>query len=101
MATRIEPTHKLVLEGVSYLWTLRHGRIVDSGKGLKGFSVSVLLEPGNRRELILDFPFSSFGLERRPSTRTVEDALDSAIPAAIEAGWDPESRGKAYRYAVL
>ena len=101
MAGRIEPTHTLALDGFSYLWTLRHGWIVDSGKGLKGFSVSVLLEPGNRRELILDFPLNSFGLERRPSAKTVEEALQSAIPAAIGAGWNPESRGKAFRHTVI
>jgi hypothetical protein len=98
MGIRIEPPRKLLLEGVSYLWTLRHGCVVESGEGLKGVSVSVLLDPGKRRELILDLPFATFGLERHPSSKKVEEALKAAIPAAIEAGWNPESRGKAFRY---
>ena len=101
MAIRIEQPRKLVLEGVNYLWTLRHGCVVESGKGIKGVSVSVLLDPGKRRELILDFPFDTFGLGRHPSSTKLEEALQSAIPAAIAAGWDQESRGKAFRHALI
>lgn len=100
-STYPEPTRTLVLEGISYLWTIRHGWMVEEGEGTKGMSVSVLMAPGKRRELILDFPFAHFGQERRPPPKKVEGALLTAIPAAIEAGWDPESRGKAYRHVVV
>ena len=100
MPTRTEPPRKLVLEGVTYLWTLRHSCVVELDEIVSGVSVSVLLDPGKRRELILDFPFATFGRERHPSPAKIAEELLHAIPAAIAAGWDPESRGKAFRHTV-
>src|SRR5258708_28887770 len=99
MAGRIEPVRTFELDGARYLWQHRHGLHVpstleDSGKGMKGISLLIHLEPGKRRELILDFEFGYFA-DRHPPPGKIEQALATAIPAAIEAGWDPESRGRA------
>jgi hypothetical protein len=73
---------------------------VDWGVGLKGISISVWREPGRTRELIIDFPFAVFGLDRKPKRTDLIAALRPAIKAAIAAGWKPESRGRAFRFQV-
>ena len=35
-----------------------------------------------------------------PSETRVVQALEPAIRSAVEAGWDPESRGRAFRYEI-
>jgi hypothetical protein len=38
--------------------------------------------------------------EATPSEARLARALEPAIHAAMEAGWDPETRGRAFRYTV-
>jgi len=70
------------------------------GKGIKAMSVSVSLHPGRTRELILDLTLKTNEVDAAPSERRVLGALQSGIRAAREAGWDPESRGRAFRYEI-
>ena len=42
------------VDGTDYAWASRHGWLVW-GKGIKALSISVSLQPGRTRELILDF----------------------------------------------
>ncbi|SRR5713101_4777405 len=88
------------IDGVEYLWEQRHGWVVERDRGIKGVSVSVWRTPGKTRELIVDFPFIVFGLDREPGNTKLTLALESAIRSAMHAGWDPESRGKAFRHLV-
>ena len=105
MAGKAEPVRTIELDGARYLWEQRHAVHLPStlehhGKGMKGNSFLIRLDPGKNRELILDFEFGYF-TERLPSPAKIEAAFKTAIPAAIEAGWDPESRGKAFRHTIL
>ena len=61
-----QPASRVAVDDAEYSWEYRHGWLVDWGSGLKGISVSVALNPGKTRELILDFSFGTFGLERNP-----------------------------------
>ena len=99
MKTEVAP-QKIVVDGNELFWQLRHGWVLDQIEGLKGVSVSVWSKPGRTRELIIDFPFSVFGLKRSPRQSDLLKELPAAIHAAIENGWDPESRGRTARYAV-
>jgi hypothetical protein len=91
---------KLVaLDGVDYTWIQRHGWVVW-GKGIKAVSVSVSLRPERTRELILDFSLKVGPEEDTPSEKRLVAALGPAIRAAMEAGWDPESRGRAFRFEI-
>lgn len=83
-----------------YRWAVRHSWLVDSGAGLKGLSFSVCLNPGRTRELVIDCPFSTFGLNRDPKRSELVAVLRSAIQDAIDAGWEPESRGHTFRYRM-
>jgi hypothetical protein len=81
----------------TYTWSQRHGWQVW-GKDIKAISISVALDPGRTRELILDFTFRVVPPATQPSERELLAAVDAGVRAALEAGWDPESRGRAFRH---
>jgi hypothetical protein len=85
--------------GVDYVWAYRHGWLVW-GKGIKALSISVSLSPGRTRELILDLTVTVDDQHLPPAEGRVLRALESGIRSAIEAGWDPESRGRAFRHEI-
>lgn len=87
------------VDGTRYAWRYRHGWIVW-GKGIKALSISVALYPERTRELILDFTLKVNAEENLPSETRVARALEDGIRRAREAGWDPESRGRAFRYEI-
>jgi hypothetical protein len=91
---------EVAVDDEEYRWRVRHGWLVDKGAGLKGISISVWRNPGRTRELIIDFPFSVFSLDRCPKRSDLIAALRPAIKAAITAGWNPESRGRVFRFNV-
>jgi hypothetical protein len=89
----------VTVDGMEYVWAYRHGWIVQ-GKGLRVLSLSVSLQPGRTRELILDVTMK-LDIEDAPPTETrVLRALDEGIRAARSEGWNPASRGRARRYAI-
>jgi hypothetical protein len=94
-----ETEKTLTVGGTSYVWSYRHGWQIF-GKDLKAISVSVCLDPGRTRELILDFTFEVAPPDTGPSEARMAEAIADGIAAAREAGWDPESRGRAFRHEV-
>ena len=97
---KAEQYEEITVDGEEYRWQIRHGWVYDADVGLKGVSVSVWRVPGRTRELILDLPYSVFGQERAPKRNAILPVLRPAIAAAIEAGWDPDSRGRTVRFNV-
>jgi hypothetical protein len=91
---------KITVAEVEYSWQLRHAWRADPDIGMEGISVSVWLRPGFTRELVIDFPFSEFGLDRSPKRAKLVAALMAAIRASIAAGWRPESLGSVFRFQV-
>jgi hypothetical protein len=59
----------------------------------------VSLHPGRTRELILDFTMK-VGPEDGPPPTSAWSRPWSRRSARLRAGWDPESRGRAFRYEV-
>jgi hypothetical protein len=90
---------QIAVDGTEYIWAYRHGWQVH-GKDLTIVSLSVSLEPGRTRELILDFQFKVAPPATRPSEAVLQEAVLEGIRAARDAGWDPESRGRAFRHGV-
>lgn len=88
------------VDGTVYAWSYRHGWLVR-GKGLKAISLSISLKPERTRELVLDLTVTVGSEEPTPPEARVVDTLADAIRAAVEAGWDPESRGRAFRFEIL
>jgi hypothetical protein len=99
-AKRDDSLQKITVDGNELVWQFRHGWVHDNIVGLKGISISVWQQPGRTRELIIDFPYSAFGREHSPKQKELLAKLVPAIQAAIEGGWDPESRGRTVRYDV-
>ena len=93
------PGTSVTVDGVDYVWSYRHGWVVW-GKGLKVVSISVSLHPARSRELILDFTLTVNDGDGTPSDPRVLHALASGIRSARESGWDPESRGRAFRHPI-
>ena len=89
----------VTVDGDEYAWSYRHGWVVW-GKGFKVVSISVSLHPKRTRELILGFTLSVNEGDGTPSDARVLSALASGIRSAREAGWDPESRGRAFRHEI-
>jgi len=87
------------VDGTEYAWSQRHGWMV-AAKGIKVLSLSVALRPGRTRELILDLALATKPEEDAPAEERVRRALEAGIREAIESGWDPESRGRAFRYEI-
>lgn len=88
----------VAVDGETFVWSYRHGFVVF-GKGIKAVSVSVSLQPGRTRELVLDFVVNVSATDA-PSDARILRALPDAIRSARDAGWDPESRGRAFRHQV-
>ena len=88
--------NKLSIDGADYFWEVRHSWLVDSGVGIKGISISVWPRPGSTHKLVIDFPFSVFGLNRSPKRAYLIAALIPAVKAGIAAGWKPNSRGRTF-----
>jgi hypothetical protein len=89
----------VTVDGLDYAWSYRHGWTVW-GKGFKVVSFSVSLHPARTRELILDFTLGVQDGDGTPSDARVLHALAAGIRSAREAGWDPESRGRAFRHEI-
>lgn len=89
----------VAVDGVDYAWSQRHGWIVW-GKGVQAISISVSLRPGRTRELILDCTFEVTPQDDAPSAARIARALEAGIRAARDAGWEPESRGRAFRFEL-
>jgi len=88
------------VDGENYHWKVRHTWLVNSGVGVKGISISVWLKPGQSKELVVEFPFSLFGLDRSPKPAKIDAALQSALKEHIAAGWRADSRGHTFHFLV-
>jgi hypothetical protein len=95
---RVSEPNPISVDGYDMIWEKRHPIFLDWRKELKGVSVSVWIRPGKTKELILDVHFSTFGVDRMPNPDRWNQVLALAVRSAIGAGWDPESRGAAFRH---
>ena len=100
MTKKAAAADRIVISDEEYFWRFRHGCVVDYEAGRKGISISVWRKPERTRELILDFPFSLFGKNRSPGNKALLAVLPPAIQSAMDAGWDPDSRGCSFRFNV-
>ena len=93
-------TGALTVDGIEYFWEFRHASRFDSSVGLCGPSVVVCLRPTHTRDLIIDFPISTFETKGKPRNAVLVRHLTFGIRSALAAGWEPESRGKPFRFDV-
>jgi len=89
----------VTVDGAVYVWSLRHTWYVR-GTGTKAWSISVALQPERTRELVLEFAIPVETAEGAKAGSAVQQQLENGIRLAQDAGWNPESRGRAFRFAV-
>jgi len=89
------------IDGISLLWELvSEPQWSNSGDGYKGLCISVRVADEARRELVIAYPYPK-GRDGRPlpvpQRPTVTPTIvERSINQALQAGWDPASRGKAF-----
>jgi len=96
----------VTIDGIPLLWHL-HREQQGSGEDddLLGMSIHVKVAERTRRELHLEYPLArprKTGYVWTPAPRPtiVAPRVQAHIREAMEAGWDPESRGKPFVYHV-
>jgi hypothetical protein len=89
------------IEGLKYDWELQSEPQQSSSDGWKGMTVS-LRQKEMPREALLEFPTPKRLLKGLPKGRShINDTIASrGVRAALLAGWDTASRGKAMVFMV-
>lgn len=95
---RVNEPHEIAVEGYDLIWEKRHLIFAEGRRHPEGMSVSVWIRPGKTKELILDVLFNVYGLDELPNPERWDAVLQKALRSALDAGWDPESRGTAFRH---
>jgi hypothetical protein len=93
------------IDGVPLIWRLHREQQWCTAEGWKGVAIHVMVAEGAHRELYLEYP--AVKTQKVSFTRT-DFVLQNIAPAKVEAhirqamnaGWDPESRGKPYVYEM-
>ena len=89
----------VTIDGHALLWRLHREQQWFTGDGWKGVAFHVKVAVGVRRELYLEFPpvltKNSESMKDAPPRHPISAAkVEAGIREAMEAGWDPESRGQ-------
>ena|SRR5579862_7671595 len=101
------------IDGFPLLWRLRSEPQWSTEHGYEGMSLAVQRTDGDFRELILEYPIPKKGRRLRIAGKTYltmpnfpirpkfsPKDVEADIHRAIVAGWDPNSRGKAFVFQV-
>jgi hypothetical protein len=101
MGTR-QAISELTVDGTKYRWSIeRYPRYTS--EGYFGLRVHVQAATGSGRILVLDFPFEERDHRSMPHHQRPKPSvrkLSTHIASAISAGWEPNSRGRPFVYAV-
>ncbi|MBW6524131.1 hypothetical protein KZ810_11545 [Sphingomonas sp. RHCKR47] len=90
------------VDGQSYKWTLQREPQWCTADGWRGMTVAVR-QIDARREAVLEFPMpkrSSNGSPQLQRPKITNAIVANGVRAALLAGWEPTSRGKAIVYIV-
>jgi len=95
----------VTIDGVSLIWHLHREQQLSTAEGWRGVAIHVKVAEGVRRELHLEYP--AVKTQKVGYTRTdfvKQNISPSKVAAhirlAMEAGYDPGSRGQAFVYEV-
>jgi hypothetical protein len=89
-----EISGKLEVGGYPLRWSLKSEQIWDPKGEHIGLRLSVEREDESHRELVLEYPFREGGRIERPDID--RDRLGQDIRRAMDAGWNPKSRGRPF-----
>jgi len=94
------------IDGISLVWRLHREQQFSTADGWKGASIHARVAEGVRRELHLEYP--AVATQKGAYIRVTTSAklmiraakVEAHIREAMAAGWDPNSRGKAFVHQV-
>jgi hypothetical protein len=95
------------IDGVSLIWRLHREQQWCTADRWKGVAIHVMVAEGAHRELFLEYPtvvrtqrsgYIRTGWSVRPTILAAK--VEAHIRRAMEAGWDPGSRGKPFVFQV-
>jgi hypothetical protein len=94
-------SEKIQVEGVKFRWSVYRQPSWSASRGAVGLAILIETIEPSRRELLVEFTGEPGGHRcmishqrfRVPNRRLVE-----CIQSAIRAGWDPDSRGKRFKF---
>lgn len=102
-STRLNPEFAIEVDGEPYVWRLqRRPQWSKTPEGRQGMAIAVRHLEG-KREAVVEFPPVQpprFGAPQMRPTDVSTALVARAIASAIEAGWDPHSRGKTVAIVV-
>lgn len=89
------------VDGEAYEWELRRQPMRTTGNNWQGIGIA-LRHVDFKREALVQFPMvmRANGMPNFERQRISVEAVKNAIASAIEAGWDPASRGKTMVFEV-
>lgn len=89
------------VDGEDYEWEVRRQPLRTIGNQWQGIGIALRLV-GAQREAIVQFPMTmrANGAPNFERQRINVDSVKNAVSSAIEAGWNPTSRGKVVVFDV-
>ncbi len=95
--------NSIEVEGTKYDWWVSRNPQWCHEDGWQGGQLTVELADSPRKQLLIQFPFvvesrSSTPHKQRPKIPV--NVVVEHIKKAIGAGWEPDSKGKPFRYEV-
>ena len=95
--TKQRAEFEIEVGGEPYVWRLqRQPQWSSDTAGWRGMAIAVHHAEG-KREAVLEFPPGPqprFGAPQLKATQIAPELVARAVASAIDAGWDPLSRGK-------
>lgn len=97
------PQSSIRVGGHEFHWHIHRQPQWCTADGWLGLAIHVELADEPQRSLIIEFPFTITGsrsvpYRQRPSVSSKQ--LAAIIAAAMQAGWEPTSRGKSFSFHV-
>jgi len=93
-----ELSGRLEVEGYPLRWVLKSEQIWSPTGDHIGLRLSVEREDEAHRELVLEYLFQEGSRIARPEID--RDRLGQDIRRAMEAGWNPKSRGRPFHFMI-
>ncbi len=93
---------KVTIDGHELIWTLEREPKWHTD-GPRGLAISVKLSEGNHKELLLEYPYPKWkpgAVRNQERPKIVPATIEAGIRAAMNAGWDPTSRGRVFAFQV-
>jgi hypothetical protein len=85
--------------GATYAWSVHREPQWCTIDGWKGLALEVAAQDASGRQLIIELPFqakSHRSTPHRQRPNVARSEIERYIREALEAGWDPDSRGKPF-----